>query len=112
MHESSAFTLVGVTQQTAQLDQRNDIVMPVVAIALALAGFILFGGSRSTKTVNGVVVEDSSLNLLGIVLAVAGIVMAVKHIRLTGGNANVRRALCGFAILVAIFQILYSADVF
>lgn len=112
MHESRPPTLGGVTEPTTQIDQRNDIVKPVVAIALAAAGFLLFGGSYSRRTVNGVVVSESRLNLLGIALAIAAIVLAVKHIRMPGGNTTVRRALCGAAIVLAIVQILYSIGVF
>lgn len=97
---------------TTRPDQRNDIVMPLVALALACAGFVLFGGSRSTVRENGVVTSESSLNVLGIILAVAAIALAVKHLRMRGGAANVRRPLCAFAIVVAVFQIVYSLGVF
>lgn len=93
------------TTQDATLDRRNDVVWPVVAIVLAVLPFWVFGGSSSSTTVNGEVVSEQSVNLLGVVLAVAAIVIGVKRVRGEGGNVAVRRTLSVVAIVIGVVQL-------
>ncbi|HEY1133434.1 MAG TPA: hypothetical protein VGE77_02575 [Nocardioides sp.] len=91
-----------------QLDPRDDIVWPVAAILIAAAGFWLFGGASSSTTVNGEVTSESSVNLLGLVLAAVAVAIAVRALRSRGGAKPVRRGLAVVAILVAVAQAVYT----
>ncbi|WP_167006868.1 hypothetical protein [Mumia sp. ZJ430] len=93
----------------APLDLRDDVVWPLVAIALAVLPFWVFGGSSSTTTVNGEVVSEQSLNLLGLLLAALAIGIGVKRLRMRGGNPVVRRSLAAVAIVAGLVQLPISA---
>ncbi len=54
---------------------------PLIAMLLGILPLWLFVGMSQTTTVNGQVVQDSSLNLLGVILAIAGLVMVFKMLR-------------------------------
>ena len=54
---------------------------PLVAILLGILPFWLFIGMSQTTTIDGEVVQDSSLNVLGVILAIAGLIMASKMLR-------------------------------
>ncbi|WP_395678705.1 hypothetical protein [Inquilinus sp.] len=86
---------------------------PLIAILLGLLPFWLFVGMSQTTKINGEVVQDSSLNVLGIVLAVIGIVIAFKMLRDDGSFGQpprwwARTVLAIVAILLGLFQGVYS----
>ena len=59
----------------------NRLALPLIAIVLGLLPFVLFVGSTNTVDVNGARVREESFNLLGLILAVLGIVLAMQSIR-------------------------------
>ncbi|MEO3433768.1 hypothetical protein [Inquilinus sp. CAU 1745] len=90
-------------------DTKRDIVKPLLALAMGLLPFALFGGSTSRVEVNGEVVSESSLNLLGLGLAVAGIIFAWRSLAATGGNRALRSTLAGITMAVCVIQLPLSA---
>lgn len=75
---------------------------------MGLLPFLLFVGSTNTVDVNGVRVREDSFNLLGLILAVIGIVLAMRSIRPLPGVTRLRPILAVFAIVVCLVQILVS----
>ena len=53
---------------------------PLLSVLFGLAPFLVFGGTTRSRTVNGVVVEQSSFNLLGLGLAIVGMALAGQAI--------------------------------
>lgn len=83
---------------------------PVVALILGLLPFWLFLGTSQQTTVNGRVVQDTSFNILGLILAIAGLVMAVKMLFKDGAYGEpqrwwLRSVLAVLAAALCIFQI-------
>ncbi|NED98034.1 hypothetical protein G1H11_22300 [Phytoactinopolyspora alkaliphila] len=91
------------------VDLGHDVVRPVVAAALGLLPFVLFAGASSTTTVNGEVVQDSRFNMLGLVLAIAGLVMAWRALVARGGQRRLRSALASVAGVICLVQLPHSA---
>ncbi|KAF5884405.1 MULTISPECIES: hypothetical protein [Rhizobium] len=81
---------------------------PAIGVLLGLLPFLLFVGSTNTVDVNGVRVREDSFNLLGLILAVIGIVLAMRSIRPLPGVTRLRPILAVFAIVVCLVQILVS----
>lgn len=87
---------------------------PVAAMILGLLPFWLFLGTSQTTTVNGKLVQDSSFNVLGLILAIAGLVMAVKMLKQDGAYGEAprwwpRTVLAVLAGLLCVFQIGQTA---
>ena len=90
---------------------------PLIALILGVLPFWVFLGSVQQTSVNGKLVQDSSFNTLGILLAVIGLVMAAKMLRKDGSYGEYERwlprtALTGVAALVCLFQIGQSAGLY
>lgn len=85
---------------------------PLTALALGILPFWVFVGTSNRSTVNGRVVSDSSFNLLGLVMAGIGTAMAFRILRDDAPRDLPRTALAVVAILVCIFQLWLSADLF
>ncbi len=90
---------------------------PLIALILGVLPFWVFMGSVQQTTVNGKLVQDSSFNILGLILAVAGLVMAVKMLRKDGSYDEYERwlprtLLTVVAALVCLFQIGQSAGLY
>ena len=82
---------------------------PAIALLLGILPFWLFFGFHQRATVNGRVVQDSGLNILGLVFAVAGIVMVFRMLRDDGSYGHPprwlpRTVLAVLAGLVCLFQ--------
>ena len=82
---------------------------PAMALLLGILPFWLFFGFHQRATVNGRVVQDSGLNILGLVLAIAGIVMVFRMLRDDGSYGRPprwlpRTVLAVLAGLVCLFQ--------
>lgn len=87
----------------------SDLRSPAIALILGIAPFWLFFGFQQRATVNGRVVQDSGLNILGLALAIAGIVMVFKVLRDDGSYGHPprwlpRTVLAVLAGLVCLFQ--------
>jgi hypothetical protein len=93
-------------------DLSRDIVRPLIALALGLLPLMLFGGASSKTTVNGQVVQDSQFNVLGLLLAVVGLVIAWRCVVASGGNRLLRSSLAGVAAIVCVIQLALSAGFF
>lgn len=90
---------------------------PLIALILGLLPFWVFLGSVQQTTVNGRLVQDSSFNILGILLAVIGLVMAIKMLRKDGSYGEYERwlprtLLTVAAALVCLFQIGQAAGLY
>lgn len=85
---------------------------PLVALMLGLLPFVLFAGLKNTARVNGVVVQDDQLNIIGLVLAFTGIVLAVTSMRSRSAFDGLRRSIAAVAVLVCLVQIPISAGLF
>lgn len=85
---------------------------PLLAIILGLLPFVLFLGTSSTVRVNGQLVRDDQLNILGLVLAAAGLWMAIASLRPSSPPAMLRRLAAVAAILVCGVQLAASAGLF
>ncbi|CEJ12764.1 hypothetical protein BN1110_03067 [bacterium YEK0313] len=82
---------------------------PAIALLLGILPFWLFFGFHQKATVNGRVVQDSGLNILGLALAIAGIIMVFKMLRDDGSYGHPprwlpRTVLAVLAGLVCLFQ--------
>ena len=88
----------------------RDLRSPAIALVLGVAPFWLFFGFHQRATVNGRVVQDSGLNILGLILAIAGIVMVFRMLRDDGSYGHpprwLPRTVLGLvAGLVCLFQV-------
>lgn len=78
---------------------------PLVALVLGLLPFVLFVGIYNTVTINGELVREESINILGLVLAVIGLGLAVRSFGPVAEHTTPCRILAIAAILVCILQI-------
>lgn len=85
---------------------------PLLAIVLGLLPFVVFVGTSNTARVNGELVRDEQLNILGLLLAAAGLWMAVASLRAGSQPATLRRVAAVAAILVCSVQLAASAGLF
>lgn len=91
-----------------------DLKEPAVALVLGVAPLWLFYGFHHKRTVNDRVVEDYSLNILGLILAIAGIVIVYRILRRDGSYGRPSRwwprtilgLLAGFVCLFQVGQSL------
>jgi hypothetical protein len=81
---------------------------PLIALILGLLPFLLFVGVSNTVKVNGVVARDDNFNLLGIVLAIAGLSLAVSSLRSRGAFGAARKAAAVVALVACGVQIVAS----
>ena len=94
-----------------------DLKDPAIALVLGIAPFWLFFGFHNKVTANDRVVEDYSLNILGLILAIAGIVMVFRILRRDGSYGRPprwwpRTALSLLAGLVCLFQVAQSLGIY
>ena len=104
-----------MSQNTPSLWHR--LRRPLFALLLAMLPFWLFLGTTQQASVNGIKVQDSSFNILGLILAIAGLVMAVKMLKNDGSYGEpsrwwARSVLCVVAALLSVFQIGQSAGLY
>ncbi|CAB3722800.1 hypothetical protein LMG1873_04073 [Achromobacter piechaudii] len=104
-----------MSQNTPSLWHR--LRRPLAAMLLGLLPFWLFMGSTQQTLVNGKLVQDSSFNILGLILAIAGLVMAAKMLKKDGSYGEpprwwARTVLCVAAVLLCVFQIGQSAGLY
>ncbi len=90
---------------------------PIFALILGMLPFWLFMGTTQQASVNGMVVQDTRFNILGLILAIAGLVMAAKMLKNDGSYGEPARGwprtvLCVAAGLLCIFQIGQSAGLY
>lgn len=90
---------------------------PLIALLLGLLPFWVFMGSVQQTAVNGKLVQDSSFNILGILLAGIGLAMAIKMLRKDGSYGEYERwlprtLLTIVAALVCLFQIGLAAGLY
>lgn len=90
---------------------------PLIAILLGVLPFWLFVGMSQTTTVNGKVVQDSSLNVLGVIMAIAGLVVVFKMLRDDGSFGQPARwwprtILAILAGLLCAFQVVQSLGLY
>lgn len=95
-----------------------DLREPAIALVLGgIAPFWLFLGLHHKVTANDRVVEDYSLNILGLVLAIAGIVMVFRMLRRDGSYGRPprwwpRTILSLLAGLACLFQVAQSVGIY
>jgi hypothetical protein len=82
---------------------------PLVALILGFVPFLLFAGLSNSLTVNGALVRDDRFNVLGIVLAIAGLALAATSLRSPGAFGALRKAIAIAALLVCCIQFAASA---
>ncbi|SPT37666.1 Uncharacterised protein [Achromobacter denitrificans] len=104
-----------MSQNTPSLWHR--LRRPLFALLLGMLPFWLFLGTTQQASVNGIKVQDSSFNILGLILAIAGLVMAVKMLKNDGSYGEpsrwwARSVLCVVAALLCVFQIGQSAGLY
>lgn len=88
---------------------------PAVALVLAILPIWLFTGAYSSTTIDGQVVQESHLNLLGLVLSGTGLGMALEVLWgdwRANQNWLPRSALAVVAALACIAQFAYSLDLY
>lgn len=84
---------------------------PLLSILFGLAPFLVFGGTTSSRTINGVVVEQSSFNLLGLALAIIGLVLAGQAI-LSRKEDRLAAAVGVAGLALCLFQLPRSIGLF
>ena len=86
----------------------------LIASVLGLLPFVMFVGASNTTTINGEVVQESHLNILGLVLSAIGLAMAVRGLRSTpqAQRSAPGLALAVVAIVICIVQIGASAGLY
>lgn len=84
---------------------------PLIALALAVIPFFLFIGSTDMVTVNGEVVADNRLNLGGLVMAVAGLILVFRVLKPSAPKDAARKGIAVVAGLLCLVQIANSVDV-
>lgn len=88
---------------------------PLIALALSILPFWLFVGARETKTYNGETIEFSHFNVVGLVIAVAGLIMAGRWLA-QRNTASPRPAaafvLAAAAVLLSLVQIGETTELF
>lgn len=82
---------------------------PLAALALGFSPLLLFGGASSKTTGNGQVVQDSQFNVLGLLLAIVGLVIAWRCVVASGGNRLLKSSLAGVAAVICVIQLPLSA---
>lgn len=92
-----------------RIDPARDIWTPLGVVLLGLLPFVVFVGTRSTTTVNGEVVRHEEVNLAGLVLAIAGLILAFRLVRSQGSNRVVRSVIAGVGSLLCLVQLPLSA---
>ena len=104
---------MSVTEAEAIKDEGRSMVAalrrPLIALVLGLMPSVVFVGVSNTVTVNGELLRDDRLNILGIVLAIAGLALAVTSLRPPGAFGALRKALAIVALLVCGVQLAASA---
>jgi hypothetical protein len=93
-------------------DPARDIWAPLGVVALGLLPFVVFVGTTSSTTVNGEVVRHEELNVAGLVMAIAGLILAFRVVRHPGGNRIVRSGIAGAGALLCVVQLPLSVDLF
>jgi hypothetical protein len=91
-----------------RIDPARDIWTPLGVVLLGLLPFVVFVGTRSTTTVNGEVVRHEEVNLAGLVLAIAGLILAFRVVRSPGSNRIVRSVIAGVGSLLCLVQLPLS----
>ncbi|MDS1136235.1 tetratricopeptide repeat protein [Nitratireductor indicus] len=81
---------------------------PLLALVLGVAPFWIFFGTGNSLTVDGELVRQSNFNIAGLVLGIAGAVIAFRALR--EGGLLVRLLLAGIALAVSVFQIAWSVE--
>jgi hypothetical protein len=84
---------------------------PIIAALLAIIPFFMFFGAANTLTVNGELVSDSRLNLLGVGMALAGIVLVFGVVRPSAPKDAARKGLAALAGLLCMVQLANAIDV-
>jgi hypothetical protein len=69
---------------------------------------VVFVGTTSSTTVNGEVVQHDELNVAGLVLAIAGLVLAFRVVRGPGRNRIVRSVIAGAGSILCLVQLPIS----
>lgn len=85
---------------------------PLLAIILGLLPLVLFMGVSNTVRVNGELVRDDQLNILGLVLAGAGLWIAMGSLRPGSPHLALRRLTAIMAVLICGAQLAASAGLF
>jgi hypothetical protein len=102
-----------ITVNSIQPSLWHRLRQPLIAMLLGILPLWLFVGMSQTTTVNGQVVQDSSLNVLGVILAIAGLVVVFKVLRDDGAYGHQARwwprtILAILAGLICILQVVQS----
>lgn len=83
---------------------------PLIALLLGVLPFFLFLGATNTTTLNGEVIADDRFNLLGLVMAIVGLVLVYRVLRPSAPNDGARKGLAAVAGLICAVQLANSAD--
>lgn len=82
----------------------------IIALVLGLIGFVLFVGAENTVTENGVVTSHSRLNFAGIILAVIGLIMAIRVLLRRPAAGALLLAI--LALVVCVVQLAHSTGIY
>ncbi|WIY52160.1 hypothetical protein O9Z70_11880 [Devosia sp. YIM 151766] len=83
---------------------------PLIAVLLGILPFFVFLGCSQTVTVNGATVRDEQINLVGMVLAVAGLGLAFTVLRPSAPRDSARKILAAVAGVLCLLQLAASLD--
>lgn len=78
---------------------------PLVALLLGLVPFMVFVGASNTVRVNGKVVQDDQFNILGLVLAAIGLVLALRFMVATTPRSRAGIVVSALAMAACTAQI-------
>lgn len=90
----------------------NTLRKPLLALILGLLPFVAFVGARGTTRINGRLVQQEEVNLFGLALAVAGLVVAWRYTRAPMGRSPIGNAVAVVAVIACLVQIPTSAGMF
>lgn len=83
---------------------------PLIALALAIIPFFVFLGTTDMVTVNGEVVSDNRFNLVGLVMAIAGLVIVWGIVKPSAPKDAARKSVAVLAGLLCCVQIANAID--
>jgi hypothetical protein len=99
-------------EMNERIDPARDIWRPLGVVALGLLPFVVFVGTKSSTTINGEVVQREEVNLAGLALAIAGLILAFKVLPTPGSNRVLRSAIAGVGAVLCLVQLPLSVDLF
>lgn len=84
---------------------------PLLALFLGVLPYVAFVGATSSTRINGRLVQQDEVNLFGLALAAAGLVVVWRYMRTPTGRSSVANVVAVVSVIACLVQIPVSAGV-